>query len=156
MVPVRGGSNEYPQSMFWAEIRKKNLSIFIWKCSVFGGEFLYIFEKACFRNMSFKHYWLDSTWSQTWKKCLYLASRHRKKKNKKKKKTHARTHAQNGTEILFRLYQASQRIHTVWLEPSLHNYMISWVLEYMSEQGRSWSDCASAQSDLGRHYSHKA
>ena len=36
-----GGSNEYPQSMFWAEIWK-NIRIFIWKLSVFGGEFLNI------------------------------------------------------------------------------------------------------------------
>ena len=31
----RGGSNEYPQTMFWAEVWK--ISIFIWKLSVFGG-----------------------------------------------------------------------------------------------------------------------
>ena len=41
--PRRGGSNEYPQSMFWAEIWKIS-EIFIWKFSVFGGEFFYIFE----------------------------------------------------------------------------------------------------------------
>ena len=41
--PRRGGSNEYPQSMFWAEIWK--ISEFcIWKFSVFGGEIIYIFE----------------------------------------------------------------------------------------------------------------
>ena len=39
----RGGSNEYPQSMFWAEIWK-NIRVFIWKFSVFGGEIFYIFE----------------------------------------------------------------------------------------------------------------
>ena len=40
--PRRGGSNEYPQSMFWAEIWKI-LQFFIWKFSVFGSEFfLYI------------------------------------------------------------------------------------------------------------------
>ena len=32
--PRRGGSNEYPQSMFWAEIWK-NLELFIWKLSFF-------------------------------------------------------------------------------------------------------------------------
>ena len=41
--PHRGGSNEYPQSMFWAEIL--NISeFFIWKFSVFGVEIFYIFE----------------------------------------------------------------------------------------------------------------
>ena len=33
-------SNEYPQSMFWAEIRKIS-RIFIWKFSVFGGKYQY-------------------------------------------------------------------------------------------------------------------
>ena len=32
--PRRGGSNKYPQSMFWAEIEK--YQIFIWKFSFFG------------------------------------------------------------------------------------------------------------------------
>ena len=41
--PRRGGSNEYPQSMFRAEIWKIS-EIFIWKFSVFGGEIFYIFE----------------------------------------------------------------------------------------------------------------
>ena len=47
--PRRGGSNEYPQYMFWAKIWKIS-ELFIWKFSVFGGEIFYIFEKACFRN----------------------------------------------------------------------------------------------------------
>ena len=34
--PRRGGSNEYPQSMFWAEIWKIS-KLFIWKFSFFGG-----------------------------------------------------------------------------------------------------------------------
>ena len=42
-LPRRGGSNEYPQSVFWAEIWK-NIRVFIWKFSVFGGEIIYIFE----------------------------------------------------------------------------------------------------------------
>ena len=42
-VLVRTGSNEYPQSMFWAEIWKIS-EIFIWKFSVFGSEIFYIFE----------------------------------------------------------------------------------------------------------------
>ena len=41
--PHRGGSNEYPQSMFWAEMWKIS-EFFIWKISVFGGEIFYIFE----------------------------------------------------------------------------------------------------------------
>ena len=41
--PHWGGSNEYPQSMFWAEIRKI-LAFFTWKFSIFGVKFFYIFE----------------------------------------------------------------------------------------------------------------
>ena len=41
--PCRGGSNEYPQSMFWAEIRKI-LEFFIWKFSFFGRKIFNIFE----------------------------------------------------------------------------------------------------------------
>ena len=40
--PRRGGSNEYPQSMFWAEIWKI-LEFFIWQFSVFGGKIFNIF-----------------------------------------------------------------------------------------------------------------
>ena len=47
--PRRGGPNEYPQSMFLAEIWKCQ-SFFLWKFSVFGGKIFYIFECACFRN----------------------------------------------------------------------------------------------------------
>ena len=47
--PRRGGSTEYPQSMFWAEIWKI-LEFFICKCSFFGGKIFSIFEWACFRN----------------------------------------------------------------------------------------------------------
>ena len=42
-LPRQGGSNEYPQSMFWAEIWKIS-EFFIWKFSVFGVEIFYIFE----------------------------------------------------------------------------------------------------------------
>ena len=42
-LPQRGSSNEYPQSMFWAEIWKIS-EFFIWKFSVFRGEIFYIFE----------------------------------------------------------------------------------------------------------------
>ena len=42
-TPRQGGSNEYPQSMFWEEIWKQS-GFFIWKFSVFGGDFFYIFE----------------------------------------------------------------------------------------------------------------
>ena len=51
--PRQSGSNEYPQSMFWAEIWKKKSVFFliiIWKLSVFGSEIFNIFEQACFRN----------------------------------------------------------------------------------------------------------
>ena len=41
--PRRGGSNEYAQSMFCAEIGKIS-EFFIWKFSVFGDEIFYIFE----------------------------------------------------------------------------------------------------------------
>ena len=41
--PCWGGSNEYPQSMFWAEIWKIS-EFFIWKFSVFGGKIFNIFE----------------------------------------------------------------------------------------------------------------
>ena len=41
--PRRGGSNEYLQSMFWAEIWKI-LEFFIWKLLVFDGEIYNIFE----------------------------------------------------------------------------------------------------------------
>ena len=41
--PRRGGSNEYPQSMFWAENMKIS-EFFIWKVSFFGGKIFSIFE----------------------------------------------------------------------------------------------------------------
>ena len=41
--PRRGGSNEYPQSMFWAEIWKIS-ELFIWLFSFFGGKIFSIFE----------------------------------------------------------------------------------------------------------------
>ena len=47
--PRRGGSNEYPQSMFWAEIWKIS-EFFILKFSFFDGKIFTIFELACFRN----------------------------------------------------------------------------------------------------------
>ena len=42
-LPRRGGSNEYPQSMFWADIWKISES-FIWKFSFFGGKIFSVFE----------------------------------------------------------------------------------------------------------------
>ena len=48
--PRRGGSNEYPQSMFWADIWKLS-EFFIWKFSFSGGKIFYIFKKACSRNV---------------------------------------------------------------------------------------------------------
>ena len=41
--PQRGGSNEYPQSMFWAEMWKIS-EYFIRKFPVSGGEIFYTFE----------------------------------------------------------------------------------------------------------------
>ena len=41
--PQRGGSNEYPQSMF-VSWHKKNIRIFIWNYSYFAGKFSNIFE----------------------------------------------------------------------------------------------------------------
>ena len=41
--PRRGGSNEYPQSMFWAEIWKVS-EFFYLKMFMFGGEIFNIFE----------------------------------------------------------------------------------------------------------------
>ena len=41
--PRRGGPNEYPQSLFSAEIWKIS-EFFIWKFSGFGGEIFSIFE----------------------------------------------------------------------------------------------------------------
>ena len=44
LEPPRWGSyNEYPQSMFWAEIWKIS-EFFIWKFSVFWSKIFYIFE----------------------------------------------------------------------------------------------------------------
>ena len=41
--PRRGGSNEYPQSMFWAEMWKIS-EFFIWKFSFFDGKIFSILE----------------------------------------------------------------------------------------------------------------
>ena len=41
--PRRGGSNEYPQSMFLSR-NNKNIRIFIWKFSFYGGKIFNIFE----------------------------------------------------------------------------------------------------------------
>ena len=47
--PRRGGSNECPQSMFWAEIWK--ISEFLYEIfPFFGCKIFNIFEQACFRN----------------------------------------------------------------------------------------------------------
>ena len=40
---TRGGSNEYPQSMFWEEIWKTS-EFFIWTFSFFGRKIFNIFE----------------------------------------------------------------------------------------------------------------
>ena len=41
--PHRGGSNKYPQSMFWAETWKIS-EFFIWKFSFFGDKIFSMFE----------------------------------------------------------------------------------------------------------------
>ena len=41
--PRRGGSNEYPQSMFWAEMWKIP-EFFMWKIAIFGGKIFSVFE----------------------------------------------------------------------------------------------------------------
>ena len=62
--PRWGGSNEYPQSMFWAEIWK--ISEFLSEqFLVFWGEIFYIFKYAYFHNDKFLHgaahiYWSGS------------------------------------------------------------------------------------------------
>ena len=46
--PRQGGSNEYKQSLFWAEIWKIS-DFFIWKSSVFGGKiFRFFFTRHVF------------------------------------------------------------------------------------------------------------
>ena len=52
--PRRDGSNEYPQTMFRAEILKKyQIFFYLKKNFFFGGKIFIIFEKACFRNGTF-------------------------------------------------------------------------------------------------------
>ena len=62
-ISTRGGSNEYPQSMFWAEIWKIS-EIFIWfYFSFWGWNFLYIWigvfkgvrSKACHKEVIGRH-----------------------------------------------------------------------------------------------------
>ena len=45
--PGQGGSNEYQQSMFWAEIWKMS-EFFIWKLSIFGGKISVYVNKRVF------------------------------------------------------------------------------------------------------------
>ena len=54
----RGDSNEYPQSMFWAEIWRIS-EFFIWKFSCFGGKIFRVFEYACFHNGCFQTGFMD-------------------------------------------------------------------------------------------------
>ena len=57
--PRRGGSNEYPQSMFWAEIWKisifyfENLHFVVVKCSVYLHRFVFVIERerVCWKSM---------------------------------------------------------------------------------------------------------
>ena len=67
--PGRGGSNEYPQSMFWAEI---------WNISEFLSEnfqflvvrFSIYFEQACFPNVHFTTCWCVLNWLMNAKRCI--------------------------------------------------------------------------------------
>ena len=55
--PQRGGSNEYPQSMFWAEIWKISKN-FIWKFSFFVVQFsVYLNRRVFVMQPNFTSYW---------------------------------------------------------------------------------------------------
>ena len=71
--PRWGGSNEYRQSMFWAEIWKIS-EFFIWKFSLVGGKIFSVFEQACFRNGSVWYYYpfVKSLGSQDFTRFLKL------------------------------------------------------------------------------------
>ena len=43
-LPHRGGSNEYPHSVFWTKIWRISDFFFIWKFSFFCGKVFHIFE----------------------------------------------------------------------------------------------------------------
>ena len=50
--PRRGGSNEYPHSMFLSRNMKKNIRVFLSANFQFlEVNFFSIFEQACFRNV---------------------------------------------------------------------------------------------------------
>ena len=65
--PRRGGSNEYLQPMFWAEIWKMS-EIFIWKFSVFGSE-IYVLNRNM-KNVRDFYLKIFSFWK--WNFSLYL------------------------------------------------------------------------------------
>ena len=65
--PHRGGSNEYPQSMFWTEIWKIS-EFFIWKFSDFGGEIFYMYLNRHVFVMVSHFNWTDSV-------CVYRVSK---------------------------------------------------------------------------------
>ena len=51
--PQRGGSNEYPQSMFWSK-NKKNIKHFHLKITIFTArEILQYIARTCLRNVMF-------------------------------------------------------------------------------------------------------
>ena len=71
--PRRGGSNEYPQSMFWAELWK--ISEFLYEnFQLFGGEIFNIFEYACFRNVFGG--WADNVVRAVWSGPSWSIDRH--------------------------------------------------------------------------------
>ena len=56
----RGGSNEYPQSMFWAEIRKIMYTI-LYKSGISGGQnYIGMFPWCCGQQ----RFWSDSTYAE--------------------------------------------------------------------------------------------
>ena len=79
LEPPRGGSNEYPQSMFWAEIWKI-LRRFIWNFSFFGGKmltaFFSIFNKKYMDDPIFLHsYGKGSIFLTAWYMHIFFAQR---------------------------------------------------------------------------------
>ena len=59
--PRRGSSNEYPQSMFWAEIWKIS-EFFIWKFSVSGGKISIYLNRRIFVMIWFSPFYCLLMW----------------------------------------------------------------------------------------------
>ena len=70
--PRLGGSNEYPQSMFWAELWKI-LVFFVWKKIIFFGgtcKIFSIFQQTCFRNAYMKRVFVICEYWSPWSVCV--------------------------------------------------------------------------------------